>query len=325
MIEATIRDVAARAEVSVASVSRALNGLGNVSSRTRKRVEAAVRELGYIPHAGARSLSMAKTHAIGVLLPDLHGEFFSELLRGMDAEANRRGYLLLFSNFHAGSKQAETALRAMRGKVDGLLVMAPHLDEPSIERTLPASIKAVLINAPGGVRSHSNIRIDNHAGVAEVVAHLHTTGRRRIVYIGGPLDNLDAMERAAAFVEAAGTEHPRLQGDFSVEAGEHLVREYITTGRPFDAVFAANDMMALGTLRALEEAGLKVPDDVAVIGFDDVPLAAYLHLTTVQVRIAELGTRALGLLLDELADPLKPVSSERHSPELVVRRSTVAR
>lgn len=323
MGEATIRDVAARAEVSVASVSRVLNGLSNVSAATRERVEQAARELGYVPHAGARSLSMAKSHTVGVLLPDLHGEFFSELLRGMDLEANRRGYLLLFSNLHAGSSQGEAALRAMRGKVDGLVVMAPHLNEATLARALPPSIRAVLINAPGDVRSHSNIRVDNNVGVQAVVAHLQDIGRQRIAYIGGPSDNIDAQERAAAFAAAAGERALMRDGDFSVESGELAIRGLLEEGAEFDAVFAANDMMALGVLRGLEAAGRRVPGDIAVAGFDDVPLASYLHLTTVRVGIAELARRSLGLLIDELGDPARPLTAERHTPTLVERQSTV--
>ena len=129
MPDATIRDVARRAQVSVASVSRVLNRLENVSDATRARVADAVRELGYVPHAGARSLSLARTNAIGVVLPDFHGEFFSEIVRGMDREASRRGYMLLLSNVHAGSEQSENTLRAMRGRVDGLIILAPHLSE----------------------------------------------------------------------------------------------------------------------------------------------------------------------------------------------------
>ena len=319
---ATIRDVAARADVSVASVSRVLNGLGNVSPGTRERVEQAARELGYVPHAGARSLSLAKSHTVGVLLPDLHGEFFSELLRGMDLEASRRGYLLLFSNLHAGSSQGEAALRAMRGKVDGLVVMAPHLDKDTLADALPPSIRAVLINSPGDVRSHSNIRIDNRAGVEAVLAHLRDVGRRRIAYIGGPPDNIDAQERAAVFIAMSGDGALIRHGDFSVEGGEAAVRHLMDDGAEFDAIFAANDMMALGALRALEAAGRAVPGDVAVAGFDDVPLASFLHLTTVRVGIADLARRALGLLIDELADPTRPLTTEYHSPTLVVRQST---
>src|SRR5436190_12176132 len=143
MAEATIRDVARRAQVSVASVSRVLNRLSSVSEKTRAVVNAAVDDLGYVPHAGARSLSLARTGAIGVVLPNLHGEFFSEIVRGMDREASRRGYLLLLSNLHGGSEQAATALRAMRGRVDGLIVMAPHLKPEEISAALPGGLPSM--------------------------------------------------------------------------------------------------------------------------------------------------------------------------------------
>ena len=137
MAEATIRDVARLAQVSVASVSRVLNRSENVSETTRERIIAAVNELGYVPHAGARSLSLARTGAIGVVLPNLHGEFFSEIVRGMDRLATDRGYLLLLSNMHAQSGEAETVLKAMRGRVDGLIVMAPHLEDEEFAVALP--------------------------------------------------------------------------------------------------------------------------------------------------------------------------------------------
>src|SRR5690349_11590222 len=136
MPEATIRDVARRAQLSVATVSRALNGFENGSEDARERASTAVRELGYVPHAGARSLSLARTNAIGVVLPDLHGEFFSEIVRGMDREASRRGYLLLLSNLHGRKQQAANALLAMRGRVDGMLVMAPQLSEAELAEAL---------------------------------------------------------------------------------------------------------------------------------------------------------------------------------------------
>lgn len=322
MGEATIRDVARRAQVSVASVSRALNGLDHVSEATRAKVAEAVDELGYVPHAGARSLSLARTNAIGVLLPDVHGEFFSEIVRGMDVEANRRGYLLLLSNMHAGGAQAEAALRAMRGRVDGLVVMAPHLDRAAIVRALPPASRAVLINAPSDVRSHSNIRIDNRAGVHAVVEHLRSIGRRRILYIGGPADNLDAQEREAAFAAEGETRAVSVAGDFTVESGEDAVRSSIRSGQQFDAVFAANDMMAIGAMQALRAAELRIPQDVAVAGFDDVPLAKHLDLTTVRVRIAELGARALTQLIAMIENGGGQPHCELHSPELVIRGST---
>src|SRR5438477_11046238 len=131
MAEANIRDVARRAQLSVATVSRALNGFENVSEAARERIAAAVKELGYVPHAGARSLSLSRTNAIGAVLPALHGEFFSEIVRGMDQAASARGYFLLLSNMHAEGSGG-TVLRAMRGRVDGLLLMAPHVDDEAL-------------------------------------------------------------------------------------------------------------------------------------------------------------------------------------------------
>src|SRR3954454_7335251 len=161
MPDATMRDVAKRAQVSVASVSRALNGAENVSEGTKARIADDVRELGYVPHAGARSLSLARTNAIGVVLPDLHGEFFSEIVRGMDREASRRGYLLLLSTLHGGGQQAANALRAMRGRVDGLIVMAPHLRAEELSAALPKGLPSILINTRAGAAEHPSIHLDN--------------------------------------------------------------------------------------------------------------------------------------------------------------------
>jgi LacI family transcriptional regulator len=323
MAEATIRDVARRAQVSVASVSRALNNLDNVSEETRARVADAIRELGYVPHAGARSLSLARTNAIGVVLPDLHGEFFSEIVRGMDREASRRGYLLLLSNMHAGGAQAENALRAMRGRVDGLLIMAPHLSEKELSAALPAGARAVLINTPS--ERLPGIHLDNAAGARAVAQHLLALGRKRIVHIRGPAGNIDAKERAEAFREAvanSGAKLELIQGDFTESSGQAAIEQLLRSGAKFDAVFAANDMMASGSLQALRRAGLRVPEDVAVAGFDDVPLAAHLGLTTVRVRIAELGERALDRLLAMIEGRDDGTTEELHSPELVIRATT---
>jgi LacI family transcriptional regulator len=327
MGEATIRDVARRAEVSVASVSRALNGLNNVRGETRERIIAAATELGYVPHAGARSLSLARAHAIGVVLPDLHGEFFSECVRGMDKEASRRGYLLLLSNMHDDSEQAAVALRAMRGRVDGLLVMAPHIAPESLERALPAALPAVLINAPGGVATRPALRLDNAAGAEMMVRHLLDQGYRRIVHIAGPEGNVDAQERAQGFRDALARHAPEMPvriiaGDFNEAAGEAAARQIVESGQPCDAVFAANDMMAIGCLHALRQAGKRVPEEIAVAGFDDVPLARYLALTTIEVRIAEIGARAVARLIDMLEGKGAGAAVELLRPELVARATT---
>lgn len=325
MADATIRDVARRAQVSVASVSRVLNRLENVSEETRNRVTDAVRELGYVPHAGARSLSLARTNAIGVVLPDFHGEFFSEIVRGMDREASRHGYMLLLSNVHAGNEQSENALRAMRGRVDGLIVLAPHLSEEELAEAIPGGTPAVLINTRGDAGGHPGVRLDNAEGARLVADHLFELGRKRIVHIAGAAGNIDAQERADAFRDALqkrGVSVEIVQGDFSEESGEAAVEALLQSGASFDAIFAANDMMALGALQAIRRAGKKVPGDIAVVGFDDVPIARHLGLTTVQVRIAELGERALDRLLLILAAEDDSGGQELHKPELIIRSTT---
>ena len=325
MGHATIRDVARRAEVSVASVSRTLNGLGNVSEETRARVEEAVRQLGYVPHAGARSLSLAKTNAIGVVLPALHGEFFSEIVRGMDDIASARDYFLLLSNMHPETHGGTAILRAMRGRVDGLLLMAPHVRDQDLVEALPPGLPTLLINTRAPVAERPGIHLDNAAGAVAVAEHLLALGRKRIVHIGGPQGNIDAKERADAFSGRLAAEPDVqlevLQGDFYEESGAEAVKSLLAKGAAFDAIFAANDNMAIGAFEALRKAGVRVPEDVAVAGFDDIPLAAHLGITTVRVRIAELGQRAVERLLEILGGSDCP-GDELHKPQLVIRDTT---
>ena len=325
---ATIRDVARVAGLSVASISRVLNGHNHVHPDTRKKVLDAMNALGYVPNAAARSLSTAKSHAIGVVLPDMHGEFFSELIRGMDKAASERGYLLLLSTMHADSVLAGQAMGAMRGRVDGLIVMAPQLAAGDLARTLPASLPAVLVNSPEDA-GHHNLRIDNRGGVMLMVRHLLANGRKNIVHLSGLLDNLDAMERAQAFRDALATLAPELpvrilEGDFSDESGERLVQKLLAEGMEFDAIFAANDMMALGALQALRTVGVRVPAQVAVAGFDDVPLARYLGLSTMRVDIAGIGERAVARLVDELEGISTTPAVERLTPALIARATTAS-
>ena len=325
MPEATIRDVARRARLSVATVSRALNGFENVSEQARQRVSEAVRELGYVPHAGARSLSLARTNAIGVVLPDLHGQFFSEIVRGMDREASRHGYLLLLSNLHGSPDQAAFALRTMHGRVDGLIVMAPHLNADDLSAALPPGIPSILINTRDGSGSRAAIHLDNAAGARAVVDHFVTLGRTRIVHVAGPLGNIDADERASAFrsaCEKRGLDCEVLHGNFEETSGQLAVEELLAGGQRFDALFAGNDNMAIGALQALNAAGIAVPDEVAVAGFDDIPLARHLGLTTVRVRIAELGERALIRLMSSI-DRGDCAGDELLAPELIVRSTSM--
>lgn len=328
----TIKDVAKHANVSVATVSRALNGHENVADAVRRRVISVASELRYTPHHAARSLSSRKTQTIGVVLPDLYGEFFSELIRGIDQVARERSMHLLVSSYHGDPEEQGAALRAMRGRVDGLLVMSPYVGNAShlVENLSPA-VPAVLMNThlpESGIR---NLGIDNLGGAHAMTRHLVESGHHRIAFIAGPDDNFDARDRLQGYRTALRELLPDAQpwvveGDFT-EASGHRAGQAFAAGERPDAVFAANDMMALGCMFALSQAGVRVPADIAVAGFDGIPLSRYVHppLTTMRVDIAELGARAMREVIDAAAKQATATDTELLQPELIVRESSAPR
>ena len=326
MKPATIRDVAERAHVSVASVSRVLNGAGPVTEGTRQRVLEAVEALQYVPHSGARSLSTSKTSTVGVILPDLYGEFFSELIRGMDLAARALGYHLIVSSSHDDADEASSAIRSMRGRVDGLIVLSPHLGAANLASGLAGRMPVLLMNGGVAADGRPSIVVDNHGGAVAAVEHLIATGRRRIAHIAGPAGNLEAEARLAGYVQAmaaAGLPTMVVDGAFTKASGQDAAAKLTArTDRP-DAVFAANDNMAVGALLAFQDAGLRVPEDVAMVGFDDIPLAGLVRpaLTTLKIEIAEMGRNALERLV-RLIGSAADTACEVVRPELVVRASS---
>lgn len=323
---ATIRDVARLAEVSVASASRALNGLDSVAEDTRERVLKAAKLLRYVPHSGARSLSTRRTDTVGLILPDLYGEFFSELIRGVDLAAREKGLHLLVSSSHGDALEAATAMQSMRGRVDGLLVMSAHVDATLLSESLDPDMPIVLLNTAIGGARRPTFQVDNRRGAFEVVRHLVETGRRRIAHVAGPADNEDARERRRGYEDALapGAKALVVQGDFSEESGRRAAGDLLDRPDRPDAIFAANDNMAVGCLLALRERGLACPADVALAGFDDIPLARLVEpaLTTAGVDIADLGRRALRRLWAGMETGDLEGTSETVRPSLIVRRST---
>ncbi|MBL0163340.1 MAG: LacI family DNA-binding transcriptional regulator [Xanthomonadales bacterium] len=327
----TIKDVAREANVSIATVSRALNGHSNVTQPMREKIVEIASRLRYMPHGAARSLSTRRTQTIGAILPDLYGEFFSELIRGMDLAARESGLHLLVSSSHGSAGETAAALRALSGRVDGLLIMSPHADADLLADNLPFATPTVLMNTRSDGGEHIAFAIDNYRGACTMIDHLARQGHQRIAMIAGPTDNFDADERLRGYCDALardvpGSEGIVLEGDFSEKSG-YVAGAAIARMAPRpDAVFAANDMMALGCLFALNEAGLKVPDDIALVGFDDIPMARFVSppLTTMRVNIAELGERAARALIAQLSE--QPVPAQGTSaPELIVRASCMAR
>jgi LacI family transcriptional regulator len=326
----TIKDVAREARVSVATVSRVINGHSNVTEDTRSRILGIAKTLRYVPDGAARGLATGLTQTVGVLLPDLHGEFFSEIIRGIDLAARRRGLHLLLSGLHGSAAEAARAIRAFRGRVDGLLIMSPHADSAFLAQNSSDDTPTVLLNTPVRGQSHSAFCVDNRGGARAMVGHLAACGCRRIAFISGPEGNFDAEERLSGYREALAAIHDDAKGvvvggDFSEESGYRAGLEILQLAPRPDAVFAANDMMALGCLFAFNERGIAVPEDIALAGFDDIPVARFVSppLTTVRVRMAELGERALERLASAIAAPKStPTSTEALPAELVVRASS---
>jgi len=325
----TIKDVAREAGVSVATVSRVWNDADFVSPETRQRVAEVAARLGYSPHGAARSLITRTTFALGVLLPDLYGEFFSEIIRGIDHVVQAAGYHILVSSSHESKDEIDAALRSMRGRVDGMIIMSSDLEAQRTLHTLQGSFPVVLLNGDAGSKAFDTITIENHEGAREMTRHLAARGHRRIAMIAGPQRNHDAAERLRGYRTALTENGIELdeslvvRGDFSELSGHRAVKPLLALESRPTAIFAANDSMAIGALSALRESDLHVPHDMAVAGFDDIPLARYMNppLSTVHVDISQLGARAAALLLLSLQKGIRPHEHLQLSTTLVIRAS----
>ena len=326
----TIRDVAREAGVSIATVSRVFNDSDRVSEDARRRVRAASSKLDYFPNVAARSLTTSRTHALGVLLPDLYGEFFSEVIRGIDQAARREKYQILLSSSHADTNALLSAARSMHGRIDGLVAMAPDKGSAGAIDRVARSFPVVLLNPRFQVKGCCTVSIANLDGAYAMVDHLIKLGHRHIVMIKGPRGNVDAEERLRGYRKAlsdAGLEHRpslEIQGDFTEASGYQAAAEILHHEPRPTAVFAANDYTAIGLLSALHDAGIDVPQEMAVAGFDDIAIAQYVNppLTTVHVDAFELGQRAIRLWISAMRSASPASRSHEVLPStLVVRNS----
>ena len=311
--------------MSIATVSRVFNG-GPVGADTRRRIERVAREMRYVPNRAAQSLNTAQTSTIGVILPNLYGAFFSELLRALDLAARESQYHLLVSGSYGGLDELVASLRAMSGRVDALVVMSPIVEPGVIDEHLPPGVPAILLGETAASAAHGAFGVDNAAGAREMTEHLVGLGHRRVAHLVGADGNRDAVDRLRGYREAmaaAGLPTDGLvhQGDFT-EASGHRIGRALLADLP-DAVFASNDAMAVGAMSAFLDAGLRVPDDVAVAGFDDVPLARYLQpaLTSVRVPLETLTAQAVGHLLAAVGSEACPPPAVTFPTDLVVRAS----
>lgn len=333
----TIHDVARAAHVHPSTVSRALNGGPGVTLRpeTRARVLAAASRLGYRPSGVARSLRLRRTLTLGMLVPDIANPFFPRVIKGAEEAARERGYSLVLCDTADLPEREAEYLRVLREReVDGLLIASSRMADATIGALRAEGFPFVLVNRGARTSDDLAVLVDNEAGIAEAVAHLAALGHRRVAHLAGPQTTTTGVERADGFraaVRAHGLDpDPALVVEvaaFDEGAGRRQARAVLALDRRPTAIVAANDLIAIGALRAAREAGLRVPRDLSLVGFNDIPDAELIEppLTTVRVPQEEMGARAAALLVarlagDEIREPRIVLPAR-----LVVRSSTADR
>jgi LacI family transcriptional regulator len=330
----TIEEIAGLAGVSRSTVSRVLNDHPSVRPAVRARVLQVIADHHYTPRAAARSLASRHTNALGLLIPRSAASvftdaFFPQVIQGISEICNNRGYILMLSTV-TPEMEPDFYERVLRGHhVDGLLVMSSDIDDPILPLLIHDPTPLVLVGRHPYLRDLTSVDVENHEGALGAVRHLIQLGHRRIGTITGPLHQAVGMDRRdgykQALVEAALTIRADLiaEGDFTQEGGRLAMRTLLELPEPPTAVFVASDTMASGALLASRELGVRVPQDVALVGFDDLPLASLVvpPLTTVRQPLYELGAAAAELLLKRLDRPEAPPEHLLLPTRLVVRQS----
>jgi LacI family transcriptional regulator len=325
---ASIKDVAAEAGVSVATVSRVLNDHPSVSADARTRVLAAVEVLGYRPNAVARSLRTDQTHTLGLVISDVLNPYFTELARSVEEEARALGYSVIIGNADERPDLQDHHVRNLLDRrIDGLLVSPTDGGSRLMPDAARAGTPMVFVDRwiPGF--DVPVVRADGQAAVRDLVVHLHGLGHRRLAIIAGPAATTTGRERVAAFRKALGAYGLDLpdayigQGDFQAESGRQVTEGFLDLPVPPEAVFAADNLMALGALDAVRARGMRVPDDIALAAFDDIPWFVHTDppITAIAQPTGELGRAAVRALVDRIEG--RPPQSVTLPARLVVRRS----
>lgn len=329
----TIADVAAAAGVSKTTVSRVMNARGDLDEATAARVRLVIEQLGYVPSARAVGLARGRTQVIGMLVPAVTWPYMGEILQGVIDVVEKAAYgLLLFTCGDGEESIRQFASQVSARAFDGLLVIVPEGTLDYITRLHDDGLPVIMIDDRGHQPGFPSVVTTNREGGEMAAEHLLSLGRRRPLVITGPPEYGCTEERLAGFLETyaeAGMPVPPglvVDGDFRFEQGQLEVQRALDAGLEFDAIFAHNDLSAAGALVALRSAGRRVPQDVAIVGFDDIPLAAQTDppLTTVHQPLRELGERAARLVLARLSGEALPDEATVIPATLVVRGTTVA-
>lgn len=310
-----IEKLARQAGVSIATVSRAINGKGPMREDTRKKILQLVEEYHYIPNPNARGLSGKFTETIGIILPELTDEFFMNVVHAIDEEAYKENRYVLVASSHGQRDEVETLIQFMgSGRVDGVILMAPKIHNEIIDVITRSKRPIVLMNSSKELKSVISFDINNYQGTYAITEHLICHGYPTIGMITGPEGNCDADERYKGFMAALKThgiyvvDSLIVPGDFTARSGYHGFTRLMSQRHKPRAIFAANDMMAVGSFEAARNLHIRIPEDVAIVGFDDISLAHFLlpSLTTVHVPIQELGSKAIRYLLKLIKKEVNP-------------------
>ncbi|MBO0807557.1 MAG: LacI family DNA-binding transcriptional regulator [Actinobacteria bacterium] len=330
----TLRDVAAQAGVHPATASRALNPETRLLVRedTARRVLDAAQALGYRPNPVARSLRTRRSNTVGVLIPDLTNPLFPPIVRGIEDRLAAAGYVALIGNTDGDDERERIVFEQMRARhVDGFVLATVHLSSALLAEAGRAELPVVLVNRLAEDHSMPSVSADNERGMRLAVDHLSELGHRRIAHIAGPQDVSTGLSRFRGFDAALRAHAVATDEDlvvvakaFSIEEGHRCCRLLLERGVPFTAIAAGNDMLAVGCYGALEEAGVRCPEDMSVVGFNDMPFIDRLRppLTTIRFPHYQVGTEAAQLLLERIAGEPGPVKVLYLAPELVARGST---
>ncbi|MFJ2091707.1 LacI family DNA-binding transcriptional regulator [Streptomyces sp. NPDC087901] len=319
----TIADVAREAGVSKTTVSRVINTKGEVDGSTAARVREVIAQLGYVPSSGAVGLARGSSRTVGMLVPSLTWPWMGEVLQGVVDTVEAADYGLLLFTCNRGAESVERFTSQVSARAfDGLVVVEPENTMDHLTALHRGGLPIVLIDDRGHHPEFPSVVTTNHEGGASAARHLRAAGRTRPLVITGPQDFGCVRDRLEGFVSVLPTDLV-VRGDFTEICGRQAVEQLLASGVEFDSVFAHNDITAAGVLRALRAAGRSVPGDIAVVGFDDIPMAEHTEppLTTVRQPTRQMGETAARMLLSHLGGTPVPDAPVVLPTELVVRHS----
>ncbi len=332
MKKPSLIDVARRAKVNISTVSRIINKTGSFGSGTEARVRKIMKELGYKPNRVARRLRTQEgsSHLMGLIIPNIQNPFFADLARGVEDVAYRNNFAVLLCNYDEDEKKERFYLDVLQSEsVDGIILPPIHENDPAVLQVVRNGIPVVCVDRSLSSGALDKVEVDNHMGAFTAVEHIIAKGHRRIGVICGPADSSTGRERLRGYKDAharAGlpvrSELVRF-GDFKQLSGHALTHEILSLSQPPTALFVCNGLMMIGALEAIAARGLKIPRQIALVGYDELSLSAVFNppLTMVKQPAYEVGKCAAELLLKRIEDPKRPPTSLKLLPELIIRKS----